>query len=182
MSDDIDGSLSYVVDDRLRLAGLDRAWDEFAIANGAPELVAPAPIGQPVTKFIADETTAQIYSALFARVASSGRPIAYTIRCDAPTLRRELAMTVSPIDAGFSVRSVVVRAERREPVTLSAASADADDFIKSCGWCKRMDARGRWVEIEEAVQLLALFDRPRLPAMSHGICPTCLRRMEETIG
>ena len=30
-----------------------------------------------------------------------------------------------------------------------------------------------WVEVEEAVNVLRLFDKPRLPRISHGICAPC---------
>ncbi len=42
-----------------------------------------------------------------------------------------------------------------------------------CGWCDRFEVDGEWVEVEEAARRLELFNRPELPALSHGICPDC---------
>jgi hypothetical protein len=42
-----------------------------------------------------------------------------------------------------------------------------------CGWCDRFLVDGEWVEVEEAVARLGLFQLPEMPAISHGVCPDC---------
>jgi hypothetical protein len=43
-----------------------------------------------------------------------------------------------------------------------------------CGWCKRTpDANGEWLEIEQALLRLALFQQTALPVITHGICEYC---------
>jgi hypothetical protein len=37
------------------------------------------------------------------------------------------------------------------------------------------------VEVEAAIDALALFDTPTLPQLSHGICPACLGQLEAVI-
>ncbi len=48
-----------------------------------------------------------------------------------------------------------------------------DETLEMCGWCDRFEVDGEWVEVEEAARRLELFNRPELPAISHGICPDC---------
>jgi hypothetical protein len=43
-----------------------------------------------------------------------------------------------------------------------------------CGWCKRVAIGDAWMEVEDAVSELRLFERKVLPDISHGICPDCL--------
>jgi hypothetical protein len=47
-----------------------------------------------------------------------------------------------------------------------------------CGWCKRVSVRNTWVEVEDAVLELRLFEREVLPDLTHGICPGCLETTE----
>ena len=47
-----------------------------------------------------------------------------------------------------------------------------------CAWCQRValpDAR--WVEVEEAVEVLAFLDAVPVPIVSHGICPACYTKV-----
>lgn len=54
-----------------------------------------------------------------------------------------------------------------------------DAMLIMCGWCKKVALPDdRWVEVEEAVKVLQLFDAPRLPRISHGICRECLDAFE----
>ena len=46
-----------------------------------------------------------------------------------------------------------------------------------CAWCKKADVGG-WVEVEEAVRRLQLFDQARLPRITHGVCPACKETFE----
>jgi hypothetical protein len=41
----------------------------------------------------------------------------------------------------------------------------------------RVQANGSWIEIEDAIADLHLFETPRVPALSHGMCPTCYNVM-----
>jgi hypothetical protein len=49
----------------------------------------------------------------------------------------------------------------------------SEEMVEMCGWCDRFEVDGEWVEVEEAAKRLQLFNRPTLPALSHGICPDC---------
>jgi hypothetical protein len=40
---------------------------------------------------------------------------------------------------------------------------------------------GGWVEVEEAVRELWLFERTQLPQITHGVCPDCQESFELTL-
>jgi hypothetical protein len=46
-------------------------------------------------------------------------------------------------------------------------------MLTMCGWCDRFLVDGEWVEVEEAVARLGLFELPKLPSIDHGVCPDC---------
>lgn len=171
--------LTYILDDESTLISVGGEWDRFAVENGASDLVPPRPLWRPMRSFISDETTVQLYDAIYDKARRTGRPFSFPLRCDSPDLRRELRMTILYTNASFFIRSVLLSVTKRPPMPIPVAlRVPGDSFLRACGWCKRLDAGGRWVEIEEAVTTLALFHESRLPEISHGICDDCLARME----
>jgi hypothetical protein len=62
--------------------------------------------------------------------------------------------------------------QARQPL-LDPEAPRSSELVEMCGWCDRFEVDGEWVEVEEAARRLELFNRAELPALSHGICPTC---------
>ncbi len=175
------GACAYELDAELRIRAVDPAWSEFAQANAAPELVVPpGPVGQVVFGYIQGATTVHLYQRLFERVLRTRRPVVFPFRCDSPEVRRFLEMEIRPTaSSGLQLRTRVVRLEPRAPnPLLERAAGRGRSLLRMCSWCKAVDVRGRWCEVEEAVVALGLFERELLPAITHGICPTCQQRVE----
>jgi hypothetical protein len=169
---------TYELDQQLTITAVGAGWDEFALENGAPELTAPAPIGRPLMIFVTDATTVHLYEQLFQRAARIKRPITFPIRCDSPELRRYLDLTIIATANGrFSVSTSLVRLESRARLPLFAAAVRHEGSLVMCAWCKRASVEERWVELEEAVSSLRLFERRHQPLLQHGICADCHRRM-----
>jgi hypothetical protein len=170
--------IHYRVNDRGEIVFVNQAWDTFASANSGEHLTAPQVLGRPLLGFISDCTTRALYQDILARVRS-GRSIRFILRCDSPECRRLLEMEVSHgLDdvTDFRVRTVSQTAREPEPL-LDSDRPHSDKPLRVCGWCKKLDANGRWAEVEEAVFLLGLFERPLLPDITHGICEDCYSRM-----
>ena len=175
------GSLacSYELDQQLFIRHLGPGWDQFAIENGAPELVSPRPLGQPLLLFLSDATTVHLYEILFKRVVQTRRSISFPIRCDGAARRRFLNLSVSlAAGGGFSLSSVLVRSEPRQPIHLfDPAKRRRQGSVIVCSWCQRVEANGTWVEVEEAIALLRLFERDDPPHAKGGVCDACERFM-----
>lgn len=167
----------YRIDREDRLVELDGGWLTFAAENGGEALQPSALIGQPLWRFVADSTTRQLYKAMVVRLREGGPPVRFRFRCDAPSRRRLLAMEMTADSAGgvrFWVSSVVE--EPRAPVLLLEPNRarEAGSLLTMCGWCKGVRLPlGEWVESEEAVRVLGLFEGAPLPRVTHGMCPTC---------
>jgi hypothetical protein len=50
-----------------------------------------------------------------------------------------------------------------------------EDFMRVCAWCRRIDYKGEWMRLEDFME--QGFDTPT----THGICPECLQRQNESI-
>lgn len=91
-------------------------------------------------------------------------------------------MTVSGADQGSVVfETKVIREEKRPPVSLLSRSAPRSiDHMRMCSWCNKVDVSfgaNDWVEVEEAVRRLRLFELVQVPQLTHGICDACLEKM-----
>lgn len=169
-------SSEYHIDGQDRLIYVDDTWREFANNNAAPELVSDTILFKPLWNFIADRKVHHLYQMLLEKVRQSGKPVQIFYRCDAPHMRRfmEMRMTLDE-ESGVQFRNWLVREEPCEPVELLDTTAKrSQELLIICSWCKRVKVETQtWVQVEEAVQQLALFEAAELPQLSHGICPEC---------
>jgi hypothetical protein len=161
------------------IVGVSRAWDRFASANAAPGLVFVSMARRRLWDHITDATTISIYRDVVRRVRE-GATITLPLRCDSPTLRLWLTLTASPMrHGGVKFTSRTIRQEARPHLAIMDPSVPRSKaLIKTCGWCRKFQVPGRaWVEAEEAVRQLNLFEHPGLPRLTHGICPVCADAM-----
>jgi hypothetical protein len=177
-------SCVYELDADLHIISVDAGWAEFAVANQAPELVPPpGPLGQSALSCITDSTSALLYDRLFQRVLQTGRAMVFPFRCDSPTLRRFLELRIEPRSpSGLRIETTLARTEARSPVTLlEQRPPRGGDHLRMCGWCKSVDVEGRWCEVEDALLAMRLFEQDRVPAVTHGICPSCSEQMHQLL-
>jgi len=163
-----------------RILRVNPAWGVFAAENGGgPEMAQPAILGRRLWDFIGDASTRELYQRMVARVRSSRIPFRFRFRCDSPDCRRLLRMTVSRHQSCVRFQVETVAIQKRPPVPLlDPTLARSKDMLVLCSWCKRIPVpRSGWLEVEQAVQALALFEEPVLPVLSHGICPDCLHHL-----
>jgi hypothetical protein len=158
---------------------VDEAWRRFARANGAPSLAGSAE-GRSLWDFVAGFEVRELHRILLQRVRSDGRVVEFAFRCDSPTLRRHLRMTIVALPGGHvEFRSRTLREEPRAAVPLLDAGATrTGEWLTMCSWCKRVKLDD-WVEAEDAVDELGLFEQTTLPSISHGACPACLVKLLE---
>lgn len=173
---DADGHIVFVNTD----------WLDFATENGWPVSSANL-IGSPLSAYIADRETQHLYRLIIDTTRAHRRTVVFNYRCDSPDCRRFLEMSIHHDQASDTVefRSRVLRLEPRPTVALLEPTdrTRSSDLLNLCGWCKSAQVDDQWVEVEEAVRRLRLFDRKQLPLLSHGICPSCLGSLKsEGIG
>jgi hypothetical protein len=175
----------YRIDASDNIAYVDSEWVAFAHENGLTGLTLATVIGKPLTHFIADKETRHLYEMLLQKVRRTQRCVSVPLRCDGPEVRRYMEIRMVPLaDDGVELVGVLLRAEPRPIVALLAdAQPRSQEKVTICGWCKRISVAALWLEVEEAVARLGLFDSASLPQLTHGICPSCeamvLAKLEE---
>jgi hypothetical protein len=176
--------LEYCVDAEDRISSVNEEWLSFAEANEGKTLLPPGILNRSLWDFIGDMETQHVYGVLHERVRTLGTPVRLSFRCDEPDRRRLLQLDILPHrDQELLYRVRTLKQKSRPPVPLLDPQRPREDsFVTMCGWCKRVAVSpGRWLEVEEAVAALALFDEPRPPQLTHGVCEECSRSLYDSL-
>jgi len=166
----------YCIDEDDTIVSVDDAWVRFGQDNNLL-LSAVDVVGKPLWGFIADLQTRELYYSVLKRVRTKQAVMRLPFRCDGPCRRRYMELTIRQLGNGqVEFRGVTVREEDRTPADLFDADiprSTAD--LKVCSWCKKLESSaGNWVEVEDAIRDLHLFEAHKLPELRHCNCPACV--------
>jgi hypothetical protein len=170
-----DRSVVYVLDDDLRLAYCNKAWDEFAEHNGGAHLQRIEQVGHRVLDAISEPLKA-FYRSVFERSLADSTPWEHSYECSSPECYREFHMQVLPLQAPprlVIVNSLVVEKahERVKRAPLTAVYRTAGGIIGMCMHCRRT----RRSEEPDIWDWVPEFLAKPPDNVSHGLCPTCFR-------
>lgn len=169
-------AVSYQIDSQGRIVSVGPGWDRFAHANNGAHLAGGAVLGRNLWDYISDPTTRALYRAMADRLGDGVPEISFTFRCDAPDERRLLEMRMRSLpDDGIEFRVTPQATVGRAPMAvLDPTAARSGELLRMCSWCKRVPLTAEeWVEAEVAVQHIGWDRLGQIPAITHGICPTC---------
>jgi hypothetical protein len=168
-------TLSYAIDENDHLIRVDEGYYSFAEENGWEE--ATTSLGRSLWDYVAGHEMVKLQRLLVRRIRDGVGDVELPFRCDGPEVRREMNIRIVARPGGrvvlFSARMRSEEARDLPQWLLDPATPRSDEALEMCGWCDRFEVDGEWVEVEEAAKRLALFDKPELPVLSHGICPDC---------
>lgn len=174
-----DTHIIYRVNSKDEFIFFNKEWARFAIANDGAELLPEKILNRTLWEFITGDITAGLYKEIIRRVRM-GHVAHFNFRCDSPGFRRFMEMTIT-LQNGDEVQfeTILINEEEREPQELLYKDAPrTNDLIRMCGWCNKFGVdEGVWMEIEDAVSALHLFERRSLPRITHGICDSCAETM-----
>ncbi|MFT5391017.1 MAG: hypothetical protein ACI8PT_001208 [Gammaproteobacteria bacterium] len=178
-----EADVRYRINERDEIIFVNEAWDRFAQANDGAETVGNKVLGRILWDFIPDGTTRKLYQQIVALARQGYHPL-FKLRCDSPSCKRHLEMTIHAIGTGIiEFATWSLQLEDRAPIALLARGTPRSaQFLRICAWCNRIDIGfDEWVEAEVAVERLKLFEVERMPQSSHGICAACYATMTSTL-
>ncbi len=172
----------YHLDDHDCLSFIDAQWDVFALQNDSPHLINSCVLAKPLFSFISNRETDHLYRLLVAKVRQEQCKIHFSYRCDSPTHKRFMSMTMYPLgdnQVGFLSR-LDWQIPSQKLQILDVRCPRSLQLITMCSWCKKIKlADHAWCEIDVAVDVLKLFEKAILPRISHGVCPECYTAVME---
>jgi hypothetical protein len=171
-----DTTYAYSIDADDAVASVSDAWLEFARNNRAPELTRDYVVGQTLWRFIAGRETRRLYEELFARVRVFHKPIEIPFRCDSPDRFRFMRLILgSASQDSIKCEGILIREQERPFFSiLDRAFPRTKASLPMCSLCKRILVFGaRWVEPQDAIRELDLFDSASPPEIEYLICDDC---------
>ncbi len=144
----------------------------------------PESVGTDFLAAITDLSLRELYRMILARVRETGQSLTFHLRCDTAELRRLSFVRISRVrrdgSDGVEVLNGTLdeRPHAQRLALLDPAGPHRPEFLTICSWCKQVKlADGRWVEVEEAMRVLQLFQQAALPGLSHGLCAVCAEQV-----
>lgn len=178
-------SLVYRIDPANRITFVNEAWGDFARANHSEQFLREQILGVDLLGSFDDQTVRELDATMIRRVRT-GKTVHFDYRCDVAEARRVFRMEIHLHPEGEVVFvSTLLREEPRVPVALlkPELARDQERFIRMCSWCQGVAvADGRWLQVEEAVDMLRLMEDPVLPRITHGMCEACHAGVIRSLG
>jgi hypothetical protein len=170
--DTVDIATWYEIDAAGRVTAVCPEWDAVARqAGGAAGALQAGVIGRPLHQFISGDPTRMYMDAALQAVRLMGQPRRLRYRCDTPTVRRTLEMTLVPLDGG-GVRishGLIEQQPRLRPLVClpdERLAGEGAGVLWCCSLCLRLQQAGQpW----RAPDLVA---SPRL-VVRYTVCPRC---------
>ncbi len=171
----MNGCINFILNNHDEIIAVGGAWDDFALANDAPELIGEKVIGRPLLEFISGNVTRQFVLAILHTVRSSAQAVELDYRCDSPKERRFMRMQVSLEPSGdIHFLNTPLRTEpRQHKVFISRAAQRSKTTSTRCSMCNLIKSLNDWVETDSSSQ----------PAASellviYGICASCSAKLQ----
>lgn len=163
----------FVLDAAGVIVEVDEAWCRFARANDAPELLEV--VGKPLLDFLSGLSLRAVWRDVLARARREPGGIQVSYRCDSPRMQRRFVMGLVPEgDGSLRLTSRVAAVTPSDTGELLARRAARNDaLLVVCSWCKAVRVGEDWLPVEQAATRLGLLEAPRVPGISHGMCPDC---------
>lgn len=178
-------AIIYKVDNENCIYYFNSAWEKFARENECGYKCEHSYVhGKNFLEFIEDEETKMLYEYIIENVRHCKKQVHFPYRCDSPHERRYLEIVITPLENdGIEFKSCILKKEKRQEARLlNPNRATSEEFLTVCSMCKRIKIdKNTWLEVEDAVNVLHLFNTTKLPKLSHGLCPYCYNSMMEEI-
>jgi hypothetical protein len=158
----------YVLDRDHRVLWVGGDWDDFARANHGGQAGSARVLGTPLDRHIAGEATMTVLRDILGAVQETGRTFRIPVRCDAPDLRRDLRMTVTPMSGGrVLLAHDLLDAQGFDRIGPGWAH-DPGAMACKCSFCCALRTEGRWLDpLAEGLSHPLLVD--------YDVCPECRR-------
>lgn len=170
----------YELDADDRITAVGGAWDAFAAGNGAPRALTASVLGQSLWTFVDGLEITHLLRRILGDVRKSGTAVDVPFRCDGPATERHMHFHAAALEGGrLRVTTRLLWEASVDALPAERAPASGDAMIAMCSWCNSIRmADGAWLAAAEAAARLGLFSGARMPAITHGLCATCLVIMQ----
>lgn len=166
----------YRVNAADQIVWVDSLWLAFAQENGASELTEQSVIGHTLWDFIAGDVTRQLFANMHAEARQRQKAVVLPFRCDSPSLKRHMQLTITAENAGYLLyKSVLLQVEPQDDVgEIYEQRGPSDCFLTMCSCCKRVlvESLG-WLGLDDVSARLRILDQQQVPSLRYAVCSDC---------
>lgn len=169
--------VSYWLNSDNRIVRVSKLWNQFALANeGSKELLSPEIQGCSVFEFISGDQTRMYLETLLQHARFLNNAIGRPYRCDSPTLKRYMFMSIRPATKSLvQLDHVLLKTEpQHQQILYRQAPTPESGVVPRCSVCTRLLIKGNWLFPDDAAILGLLSQEKPLP-VTYRICPSCKR-------
>ncbi|MGC9457447.1 MAG: hypothetical protein ACP5DC_07955 [Halothiobacillaceae bacterium] len=167
--------IRLVIDDQGIITDIGGGWDKAAKEGGAAEkLAVDSVIGKPLAGFIGSDATRMYYNAVFKLARLRGQTLTREYRCDSPTHKRFMEVTVTPrpdghIEMLHQLLHEEPFAHQLLPVPVARSDPRQGTALR-CSICNRVRLPGQreWVEPATLVE-----SEDKTLSVIHTVCTDC---------
>ena len=164
---------TYSLDVEDCIVEVSRGWDDFALENDGPDVVADSVIGRKLSEFIEGDATRMWIISLVTSARAKNKEMIRFYRCDSPNEKRYMKMIVTPEgDGRVSVTSKLIRTEKMRKMVDFVHNVFAN-YCK-CSICNQIRVQEMWLEPDDAKVLGLLDDETPIPVV-YTVCETCMK-------
>ena len=165
--------LWYQVNENNELMAFSSQWDIDALANKVPKLLSRHLIGKHISIFISGDTTNMFTETMIHAARVRQIPLIKTYRCDSPTHKRTMQMTLTPFpDGSVRIAHQVVSESPWHHIRIISTARNPHRKVKRCSMCNNLLDGDEWITQD------VFFERhpdrnAKTLAVFYGICPNC---------
>ena len=137
---------------------------------------------KPIFAFMSDNAACALYGLLYRQMRSIGGTLVVPLFHETSKLRRHIDLTMTVLPSGAILhRWVTTQTEPQYGTRPMAAPATATTHLTACSWCNSIKQGDHWLPIDQLACHGRLFQHPKLPEVTHGMCPTCYNTLLTSI-
>jgi hypothetical protein len=169
------------IDANRRLCYVDAGFRQAALAAGVGDLPDRV-LGTLLFSHLAGQPTKEWYRRLLDHVAGQGTA-SFEFHCDTPTFVRLQRMNICLLENGSMEFTVATLSTAPRPAArvLDWSMARSPRHILMCTWCLRVSSVIGWIDVEQAAQVLQVFQEAIPPTIDYTICDEDQQRLEEIL-
>lgn len=163
--------IEYTLDAENRIIAIQGAWDEFAIDNNGDEITANNVIGKSLLRYVTGKVTRNALLNLLAKVRCHHVTAVMDYRCDSPSSKRWMRMTLTSEPKGhIRVTCQLIRQQAYTQVVQITCASERNKYtVVRCSLCNRINQQDGWYEVEDLANKHQCFHW----LVIYGLCPNC---------
>lgn len=171
----------YRLDEQDRIVDVGGSWDDFAICNGAEELVQGAVLGLPLRSFVSGDVTRMFIDTMLLKARVRREPFTVPYRCDSPDCKRFFEMTLTPDGKQIDFSHRLLREESLPMPRYFAVASLLDTtapLLHRCSMCNCLSRNaGECLDQDQWPDLTDQTIR-----VIYHVCADCRKRVRRSIG